>query len=95
MEICVNDIIMVSEIQENLRHNGIVLGYDTDSPYMFCRVISYSDKANKELNIEKDDIMVIKRYAKEEYLPGLYFISYQDVRAVIKDKQKFLDMIVD
>ena len=30
--------------------------------------------------ITKDDI---KRYAKEEYLPGYYFVSYKDIRGTL------------
>ena len=31
-------------------------------------------------------VLVIKRYAKEEFLPGYYFISSKDVRCVVSDE---------
>lgn len=74
-----NDNIIVKELQDDaLMVNGTAVMYDQDSPYMFCEVICLSDEASKY--ISKDDVLVIKRYAKEEYLPGQYFVSFKDVR---------------
>ena len=77
-----NDNVLVEELQDDLLINGVVLRYDSDSPYMFCEVISSSQNA-KENKVNPGDILVIKRYAKEEYLPGQYFISYKDIRGSI------------
>lgn len=73
-----NDNILVTELQDDLAVNGTFVRYDSDSPYMFCAILALSDEAKKLFNDE--DILVIKRYAKEEYLPGQYFISLKDVR---------------
>ena len=73
-----NDNILVTELQDDLFVNGTAVVYDQDSPYMFCAVLGLSDDAKQYFT--NDDILVIKRYAKEEYLPGQYFISLKDVR---------------
>lgn len=83
MDICLyNDNILVEELQDDLMISGTMLRYDQDSPYMFCRVLSVSDEA-RDKGISLENVLVIKRYAKEEYLPGQYFISYKDVRGSI------------
>ena len=75
--ILLNDNILVSELQDDLMYNGTVVRYDSDNPYMICRVEEVSNEAK---NVSVGNIIVIKRYAKEEYLPGQYFISLKDVR---------------
>lgn len=77
-----NDNILVEELQDDLILKGALLRYDPDSPYMFCNTIAVSTNAH-DMGINVGDILVIKRYAKEEYLPGQYFISYKDVRGTI------------
>lgn len=77
-----NDNILITELQDDIITNGVITKYDPDSPYMFCEVQQISDDA-KQNNINEGDILVIKRYAKEEYLPGSYFISFKDVRGSI------------
>ena len=74
-----NDNILVNELQDDLVANGTVVRYDPDSPYMFSEVLVVSNEAN-EKGINVGDVVVIKRYAKEEYLPGQYFVSFKDVR---------------
>ena len=59
--------------------------YDSDSPYMFCRIVEMSDEANSLFN--KDSILIIKRYAKEEYISGYYFISLKDVRGFMSEEE--------
>lgn len=77
--------ILVSEITEEILVNGVMTIYDSESPYMFCKIIKMSDEARKELNLLDNDILVIKRYAKEEFISGLYFISWKDVRCKISE----------
>lgn len=88
--ILLNDNILVSELQDDIMYNGTVVRYDSDNPYMICHVEEVSDEAK---NVSVGNIIVIKRYAKEEYLPGLYFVSYKDVRGIIPS-DKYEDMIV-
>ena len=64
-----NDNILVNELQDDLVANGTVVRYDPDSPYMFSEVLVVSNEAN-EKGINVGDVVVIKRYAKEEYLHG-------------------------
>ena len=77
-----NDNILVNELQDDLVANGTVVRYDPDSPYMFSEGLVVSNEAN-EKGINVGDVVVIKRYAKEEYLPGYYFISYKDIRGTL------------
>lgn len=85
-----NDNILVSELQDDMLINGVMTRYDSDSPYMFCEVEAVSDEALNYVNV--GDILIIKRYAKEEYLSGYYFISFKDVRGCIpkEDYDKML-----
>lgn len=80
-----NDNILVTELSDDLVVNGVVSMYDSDNPYMFCKIVALSDEAS--VNIDINDILVIKRYAKEEYLPGYYFISYKDVRGSLTEEE--------
>ena len=41
---------------------------------------SFKNNEDAKKYFTNDNILVIKRYAKEEYLPGQYFISLKDVR---------------
>lgn len=75
------DNILVSELQDDLLYNGTVVRYDQDNPYMFCKILCLSDTASDIFSLE--DVIIIKRYAKEEYLPGTYFISLKDVRGTL------------
>ena len=79
------DNILVSELTDDLFINGLLVMYDKDNPYMFCKVEALSYEADK--TISKNDILVIKRYAKEEYLPGYYFVSLKDVRGSITSSE--------
>lgn len=79
----INDNILVTELEDDLMVNGVVTMYDSDSPYMFCKVISASDEAIKTIGL-MTDVIIIKRYAKEEFLPGYYFVSSKDVRGTLK-----------
>ena len=89
----VNDNIIVKEIYDDIKVNGILTAYDEDSPYMFCEVVDFSLASAGTLGINKGDVLVIKRYAKEEFITGLYFISWKDVRCVISKEsfEKLLD----
>lgn len=72
------DNLLVEELSDDIVFNGIRTMYDADNPYMFCRVVDSSiDK------YVKGDILVIKRYAKEEFISGYYFISPKDVRTKV------------
>lgn len=73
-----NDNLLVSELTDDLIVNGVATIYDSDSPYMFCKVLVTCDSETYPVG----SILVIKRYAKEEFLPGQYFISTKDVRCV-------------
>lgn len=75
-----NDNILVSEATDDLLVNGVVARYDSDNPYMFCKVENMSDEIDEDI---QDKILIIKRYAKEEYLPGYYFVSLKDVRGYL------------
>ena len=72
------DNLLVEELNDDIVFNGIRTMYDPDNPYMFCRVVASSGDRYK-----KDDIIVIKRYAKEEFISGYYFISPKDVRTKV------------
>ena len=84
------DNLLVSELQDDLLFNGTVVRYDQDNPYMFCKILNMSEEASKLFNLE--DVVVIKRYAKEEYLPGTYFISFKDVRGTLSMKE-YLELV--
>ena len=88
----VNDNIIVKEIYEDIIINGVLTSYDEDSPYMFCEVVNLSQEASDNLSISIGDILVIKRYAKEEFITGLYFISWKDVRCIFS-KQDFENIL--
>ena len=75
--------ILVSELTDDLEVNGVPLMYDSDNPYMFCNIEAISQDAKTEIGISGDEVLVIKRYAKEAYLPGYYFISAKDVRGFV------------
>ena len=89
------DNILVRELQDDLKINGVVSIYDGDNPYMFCEILNASDEAKSNLKLEDitKSVLVIKRYAKEEYIGDTYFISYKDVRAIlnIDDYNKMLE----
>lgn len=80
-----NDNIVVSELSDDIFVNGTLARYDSDNPYMFCKVEAISEEAKSHFSdIDlSTNVIVIKRYAKEEYLPGYYFISFKDVRGII------------
>ena len=86
-----NDNILVTELTDDLMLNGVVTIYDSDNPYMFGEV---KDVANEIDNIEVGDIVVIKRYAKEEFLPGYYFISNKDIRCKMP-KEEYEKLLVN
>lgn len=77
--------ILVEELCDDIVSGGITTRYDMDSPYMFCKIIAISDEAQEELAIldPKESILVIKRYAKEEFIDKTYFVDSKDVRVVI------------
>lgn len=87
--------ILVKELQDDLVINGVVSRYDSDNPYMFCEILNISEESRTEMKLEKDIkdvVLVIKRYAKEEYIGDSYFISYKDVRAII-DKEDYDSLV--
>ena len=81
----VNDNILVKEKDADIKINGIVQFNDGDSPYMFCEVLEVSPEI--VLDIKKGDILVIRRYGKEEFIGGIYFVSYKDVRCIIEQEE--------
>lgn len=74
----INNNIIVSELCDDLIINNVPVMYDSDSPYMICTVVKSGDSL-----VEENSIVVIKRYTKEAFLPGYYFISLNDVRGII------------
>lgn len=81
--------ILVEELCDDIVSEGIVTRYDPDSPYMFCKIVTISEEAQKALgiiNFKEENILVIKRYAKEEFIDKTYFIDSKDVRAVIDNE---------
>lgn len=88
----VNDNILIKELYDDIKVNGVLTSYDEDSPYMFGEVISISPTSKETLGIFVGDIVVIKRYAKEEYLSGSFFISHKDVRLVMA-KEDYKELI--
>lgn len=79
-----NSNILVTELTDDLMVNGVVTIYDQDNPYMIAKVVN---RDNLTHTVDVGDIIVIKRYAKEEFLPGYYFISDKDVRCIISKEQ--------
>jgi hypothetical protein len=79
-----NKNIIVSELTDDLYVDNIVLMYDDESPYMFCKVKSVDSSIT---DIEVGDILVVRRYAKEEFISNLYFVAEQDVRCIIKEEE--------
>lgn len=78
--------ILVRELCDDFMCGGVVTKYDPDSPYMFCKIVNICEEAIDAMNIldsELDYILVIKRYAKEEFIDQTYFIDAKDVRAII------------
>lgn len=75
-----NDSILVKEEYLDITVNGISVSCDSDAPYMFCSVVDLSSESKEKLNIDKGYYIVIKRYAKEEFISGLFFVSWKDVR---------------
>ena len=80
--------MLVSELEDDLlMSNGVVTSYDSDSPYMFCEIKNISEQAMYDLGLDEDTVkttvLVIKRYAKEEYISGTYFVSSKDIRGVL------------
>ena len=80
-----NGNILVEEIYDDIKIDNIVTAYDGDSFSMFCRVISLDNTVEAELDIHIGDVVVIKRYAKEEFIGDYFFISSKDVRCVINE----------
>ena len=89
-----NDNILVSELTDDLMNNGTAVMYDSESPYMFCRVEKIAESLAKQYDIYCGDVIVIKRYAKEEFLPGLYFISVKDVRCKVP-KEVYDNLVIN
>lgn len=87
-----NDNIMVKELYDDFKVNEVLNAYDEDAPYMICEIVGISEEAKEKLELDTEDILVIKRYAKEEFVSGLYFISWKDVRAKIS-KEKYKDIL--
>ncbi len=81
IEMC-NDTIIVTELAEDLFVDGVFARYDSEDPYMFCRVYK---TCTLDLNV--GDIIVIRRYAKEEFLPGYYFVSIKDIRCKYSEEE--------
>ena len=68
-----NNNIIVKELYDDIKVNGIMQSYDQDSPFMFCKVVCADD-------YDEGEILVVKRYAKEEFVSGLFFVHNDDVR---------------
>ena len=78
--VLLNHNIIIEEICDDVISNGVSYMYDADSPYMVGRVV------NRDIDLDYlslGDIVVVKRYAKEEFTPGYYFISDKDLRGMI------------
>lgn len=82
-----NGNILVKEIIDDIKVNGVMTSYDVDNPYMFCEIIKISDEAVENLLCDANDILVIKRHAKEEFVSGLYFIHWKDVRCAMSSDE--------
>ena len=80
-----NDNILVTELTDDIVINGLTTMYDPDSPYMFCKAVAVAEDVPVLLDCKP--ILVIKRYAKEEFIPGYYFISYKDVRCSLSEEE--------
>lgn len=80
-----NDNILVEELTDNIKIGGIITRHDYDSPYMFCKILLISDESRESLAIlnTEDTVLVIKRYAKEEFIDNTFFIGSKDVRIVL------------
>lgn len=77
--------ILVEELIDDINIGGITTRHDYDSPYMFCKVLLISDEAKEILGLLDETILVIKRYAKEEFIDHTFFVDAKDVRAIISD----------
>ena len=77
--------LLVEELCDDIVSGGITTRYDSDSPYMFCKILLISEESQGDLGIlnPSQSILVIKRYAKEEFIDKTYFIDSKDVRLVI------------
>lgn len=89
-----NGNILVKELIDDIKVNGVMTSYDVDNPYMFCDVIKISNEAAENLSCDINDILVIKRHAKEEFVSGLYFIHWKDVRCALS-KEEYSKMILE
>lgn len=83
-----NDNIIVRELFDDIVVNGVSTPTDQDSPYMFCEVVESSVE-----DIKKEDILVIRRYAKEEFITGLFFISPKDIRCRVS--KEYYNMLIN
>ena len=81
-----NNNIIVKELYDDIKINGIMQSYDQDSPFMFCSVVCSDD-------YDEGEILVVKRYAKEEFVSGLFFVHNDDVRLSLsqEDYDKILE----
>ena len=78
--------ILVKELCDGFVSGGVATRYDSDSPYMFCKIVAICDEAIDALGIldnEMSYVLVIKRYTKEEFIDQTYFVDAKDVRAII------------
>ena len=76
-----NDNVLVTELTDDLMVNGVATMYDSEAPYMFCSVVKSVTGV-----FDEGTVLVIRRYAKEEFLPGYYFISEKDIRCVVPEE---------
>lgn len=80
----VNENIIVSELCDDLVINNVPVMYDSDSSYMFCKIEALDTNTICNNEVSVGDILVVRRYSKEAFLSGYYFISEKDVRGIIK-----------
>ena len=81
--VLLNSNIIIEEICDDVVVNGVSYMYDSDSPYMVGRVVNRDIELNY---LDVGDIVVVKRYAKEEFTPGYYFVSEKDLRGCISSE---------
>lgn len=81
------DNILVKELQDDFNVNGFILKYDDVNPFMFVEIINLPNDLGERYNelnqLNKDDIVIIKRIDKIPYIDGNYFISPKSIIASI------------
>ena len=90
------DNILIEELIDDITIGGITTRHDYDTPYMFCKIIDLSDEARENLGIvhKEDFILVIKRYAKEEFIDNTFFV-YRGTIYLLHGSTLFFYLICD